>query len=120
MRNTTLVILLAGPLALAACGSGAETAPKEDMAMEGHDMSTMNHDEDSKVINAKGTVTAIDAEAGTITIDHEPVTELEWPQMNMGFSASEKLRGDVSVGDAIAFQFTSGDEGNVVISVTKQ
>ena len=67
-----------------------------------------------------GTVTAIDAEAGTITVDHEPVAELGWPQMVMAFDASEEVRGDISVGDAIKFTVEATDEGNTITAITKQ
>ena len=47
MRTSTLMMLLAAPLALAACDSAQETETMEDramdgMAMEGHDMSAMD------------------------------------------------------------------------------
>ena len=100
MRTSTLMMLLAAPLALAACDSAQETETMEDMpmdgmAMEGHDLSAMDAVDGAKTASAVGTVTAIDAEAGTITVDHEPVAELGWPQMVMAFDASEEVRGEM-------------------------
>ena len=125
MRTSTLMMLLAAPLALAACDSAQETETMEDMpmdgmAMEGHDMSAMDAVDGAKTASAVGTVTAIDAEAGTITVDHEPVAELGWPQMVMAFNASEEVRGDISVGDAIKFTVEATDEGNTITAITKQ
>lgn len=97
-----------------------EDMPMDGMAMEGHDMSAMDAVDGAKTASAVGTVTAIDAEAGTITVDHEPVAELGWPQMVMAFDASEEVRGDISVGDAIKFTVEATDEGNTITAITKQ
>lgn len=125
MRTSTLIMLFAAPLALTACDSSQDNAqmedmPMDDMAMEGHEMSAMDAGGEAKTASAVGTVTAIDAEAGTITVDHEPVAELGWPKMVMAFDASEEVRDDISVGDAIEFTVEATDEGNTITAITKQ
>ena len=126
MRTTTLMSLLAAPLAPAACDSGQDTAQMNDMPMaenemmDGEDMPMMEPGSGMQTANAEGTVTAIDAEAGTITVDHGPVPAIEWPAMTMAFEADEQLRSEVSVGEGIAFEFRTGSEGNVITSITKQ
>ena len=127
MRTTTLMSLLAAPLALAACDSGQDTAEMNDMPMaenemmmDGEDMPMMEPGSGMQTASAEGTVTAIDAEAGTITVDHGPVPAIEWPAMTMAFEADEQLRSEVSVGEGIAFEFRTGSEGNVITSITKQ
>lgn len=127
MRTTTLMSLLAFPLALAACDSGQDTAEMNDMPMaenemmmDGEDMPMMEPGSEMQTASAEGTVTAIDAEAGTITVDHGPVPAIEWPAMTMAFEADEQLRSEVSVGEGIAFEFRTGSEGNVITSITKQ
>ncbi|MHA6333876.1 copper-binding protein [Qipengyuania sp. CAU 1752] len=118
--------LLALPLAMAACDSGQDTAQMNDMPMaenemmDGEDMPMMEPGSGMQTANAEGTVTAIDAEAGTITVDHGPVPAIEWPAMTMAFGADEQLRSEVSVGEGIAFEFRTGSEGNVITSITKQ
>ncbi|MEZ5710993.1 MAG: copper-binding protein [Blastomonas sp.] len=126
MRTTTLMSLLALPLALAACDSGQDTAEMNDMPMaenemmmDGEDMPMMEPGSGMQTASAEGTVTAIDAEAGTITVDHGPVPAIEWPAMTMAFEADEQLRSEVSVGEGIAFEFRTGSEGNVITSITK-
>lgn len=118
-------MLLAAPLALAACDSGQEMETMDEMgademSMEGHDMSAMDESAGPRTASAVGTVTAIDAEAGTLTVDHEPVAEIGWPQMVMAFDASEDVRGDVAVGDAIEFTVEVTEEGNTITAITKQ
>mgnify|MGYP000536547001 FL=1 len=132
MRITTLVTLLAAPLALAACDSGDNTEAMDEMpmadgqmaddqmSMDDGDMAMMGSDGAMQTASAEGTVTAIDAEAGTITVDHGAVPEIEWPAMTMGFEADEQLRQDVAVGDAISFEFTTGEGGNTITSITKK
>ena len=132
MRITTLVTSLAAPLALAACDSGDNTEAMDEMpmadgqmaddqmSMDDGDMAMMGSDGAMQTASAEGTVTAIDADAGTITVDHGAVPEIEWPAMTMGFEADEQLRQDVAVGDAISFEFTTGEGGNTITSITKK
>ncbi|WP_232469163.1 copper-binding protein [Croceicoccus marinus] len=132
MRITTLMTLLAAPLALAACGSGDDTEMMDDtamaegqmadgqMPMDGGDMSMMGSDSAMQTASAEGTVTAIDADAGTITVDHGAVPAIEWPAMTMAFEADEELRQDVAVGDTISFDFTTDESGNAITSITKK
>lgn len=117
MRTSNFIVLMASPLALAACGG--EPTQKHG-SMDEHDTSTMNEGDTAKTADAVGTVTAIDADAGTITVDHEPVAELGWPQMVMAFDATEEVRGDVTVGDAIGFTIEATDEGNTITAMAKQ
>ena len=127
MRTTTLMSLLALPLALAACDSGQDTAEMNDMPMaenemimDGEEMPMMDAGSIMQTASAQGTVTAIDAEAGTITVDHGPVPAIEWPAMTMAFEADEQLRSEVSVGEGIAFEFRTGSEDSVITSITKE
>ncbi|WP_241765888.1 copper-binding protein [Erythrobacter longus] len=124
MRYTTRLTLMVAPLMLAACDSNAEMGEHEGMTMDDSSMPGMHDGMEQgvtlKTASASGTVTAIDAEAGTVTIDHEAVPELEWPEMVMAFDATEEVRGDVAVGDTVTFEFSTGEEGNTVTSITVQ
>ena len=132
MRLATLVTILSAPLALAACGSGdnseaMDRTPMADgqmadgqMPMNDGDMPMMGSDGATQAASAEGTVTAIDADAGTITLDHGAVPAIEWPAMTMAFEADEQLRQDVAVGDTVSFEFTTGEDGNTITSITKK
>lgn len=115
MRIATLMTILAAPVALAACNNSNSTAETDAMPMDGAEMAETA----MQTASAEGTVAAIDADAGTITIEHGPVPAIGWPAMTMPFEADEQLRNEVSVGDAISFEFETGPEGNVVTSITR-
>ncbi|MGH6951665.1 MAG: copper-binding protein [Vitreimonas sp.] len=72
-------------------------------------------------IAGTGAVTQIDAAAGTITIDHEPIAAINWPQMTMQFTAEDPsiLQG-ISVGDRVSFELKSASESTVLATVRRQ
>lgn len=78
----------------------------------------------AKTATAHGTgvVTAIDAAAGTVTLSHQPIQELRWPAMTMGFKVArpELLRGLV-VGAKVKFDLQGTGMSHVItaISVSK-
>lgn len=104
----------AAAFVLAACSPPAET-PNADMG----DMAAPS--EVAGAITGTGTVTAIDAAAGTISLDHGPITAIQWPAMSMQFQAEDRtiLQG-IAVGDQVSFELKSASESSVVTSVAKQ
>lgn len=123
VRSRTLALglsLSAGAvIGLAACSQQPETktgtpgdvssaaAPAEMDAM-----STSATGE--KAATARGVISAIDAEGGKITIEHEPIASLEWPAMTMGFAASPALIQQAKVGDRVEFDLVvTGSAGEV-------
>lgn len=123
MRFAALMTMLAAPLALAACDGGQEAAEENaPMAesMQAEDMPMTGSDAGVQTASAEGTVTAVDDEAGTITIDHEPVPAVEWPAMTMAFEADEAARQSVAVGDEVTFEFRMSDSGNAITSISRK
>ena len=57
--------------------------------------------------SATGTVEAVDAAAGKITIAHEPVDALKWPAMTMDFKATPEQIVSVQAGQKVQFEFES-------------
>jgi Cu(I)/Ag(I) efflux system protein CusF len=136
MRNLTLLTLLAVPLSLTACDNANDAdMPMENeempialedmpmgadaMSMDGENMPTIQSGA-ARTASAEGTVTAIDAEAGTITLDHGPVPAMDWPAMTMAFDAAPEVRSQVAVGDAVTFEFEASDAGNRIASISKK
>ena len=139
MRITTLMTMIAPvfALALAGCDAGEETdnmpmanedmpmhenmpMEAEDMPMEPGGMAMMQSGETARTASSEGMVTAIDADAGTITIDHRAVPDIDWPAMTMAFDADEALRSKVTVGDAVKFKFRTSDAGDRIISINER
>ena len=67
--------------------------------------------------NAMGTVTAVDAAAGTVTIAHEAVASAGWPAMTMTFKlANPKQGADLHANDYVQFTFTVGEKGEATVT----
>ena len=114
-----LRLLLVASIALlaAACSPPAdEDAAPGDMA----DMN-MNAPVASGPIEGSGTVTAVDAAAGTVTVNHGPIAAIDWPSMTMQFTAEDAsmLQG-VEVGDTVAFEIKSVEESQVITAIREQ
>ena len=77
-------------------------------------MSSMEMPVGSKMGKSSGTVTAIDAAAGKVSLDHGPIPAVGWPAMKMGFTAKPALLDSVAVGDKVDFDVTvTGSAGEV-------
>lgn len=136
MKPLMLTTMLGVTALIAACGQKAETnetaaantateaaSDKGGMAdnMSG-DMGnmTMPAQGAAKVAKGNGTVTAIDKAAGTITLDHGPISEADWPAMTMAFRAKPELLDSVKVGDKVAFDLALKDSAGEVTAIRKQ
>lgn len=68
--------------------------------------------------HATGVVKKVDAEAGVVTLAHEPVPSMKWPAMTMGFQVQDKMLLDkLTVGQKVNFDFVQGPKGYVVTAV---
>lgn len=77
---------------------------------------------ESQTVAAKstGTITAIDAEAGKVTLNHAAIPAAEWPAMTMAFDVDPTLLGDLAVGDQVAFDVEIAGSSGRVTAITKQ
>jgi Cu/Ag efflux protein CusF len=117
MKNKlALAALMALPIGLSGCDKKPE-APKVEapkVAATADAMSNMAMPADSKMGKGSGTVTAVDATAGKITLDHGAIPAVGWPAMKMGFPAKPDLLKGVAVGDKVDFDLTvTGSAGEV-------
>ena len=111
-------------LVVASCG-GPSTAPD---ASEGSSSSTRTTSKpdgpigarESKTGKGTGTVTAIDAAGGKITLDHGPIPELGWPAMEMAFKAAPSVTGSAAVGDEVEFEVRGSGINSEVTAITKK
>ena len=66
---------------------------------------------------AKGTVKSVDAKAGTVTLDHEPVKSMNWPAMNMTFKVQDKaLMDKLGQGKKVEVEFEQRGKDYVITS----
>jgi Cu(I)/Ag(I) efflux system membrane fusion protein len=66
---------------------------------------------------AEGTVKAIDAKSGSLSIAHGPVETLKWPAMTMNFkAANDALLAGLQAGAGVAFEFVERSPGEWVIT----
>jgi Cu/Ag efflux protein CusF len=117
---------------LAACGQNAETTDElanttadsnSEMAAgmsDAMDNMEMSGDMAAKMAKGGGTVAAVDKAAGTITLDHGPIAEANWPAMTMAFTARPELIDGVKVGDKVAFDLALKDGAGEVTAIQKQ
>lgn len=121
-RLSILCAALGLSAALGACGQKPEEKAAEAPAASAPATSDMNMGEApaSKTAKGTGTVTAIDAAAGSITLDHAPIPEVGWPQMTMAFKATPAVLQGVKVGDTVAFDLAMKEGSAEITSLTKR
>jgi len=67
-----------------------------------------------------GVVTAVDREAGTVGLRHEPIPALNWSSMTMTFTAEPQLLADIAIGDPVSFTIKSPTESQVLTQIQKE
>lgn len=117
MKKTILASVLA-TLALA----GSAFAQQKMGDMKDMDMKNMDMGKPAapsmKTHKAVGVVKALDAMAGSVTFDHEPVKSLNWPAMSMTFAVRDKMLLDkLTFGKKAEFEFVQDGKGYVVTGV---
>ena len=128
MHMRTLGVVGAGAVALAltACSPKAE----EPTAAPSTSMSDMKMGDTAKSdvsavpagpITSVGKITAIDAAAGTVTLDHQAIPAVGWDAMSMGFTTTDPMMlKDLKVGDAVSFELKSAAEKTIITKIQKQ
>lgn len=105
-------------LAAACSPPAAQDAAKSDAGMAMTESATPTQ---AGPIAGVGTVTAVNAAAGTVSLDHEPIAAISWPAMSMQFRVENPaaLQG-IAVGDRVSFELRSATETSVITELAKQ
>ena len=123
MNKTLMMTAIAAlSVVLSGCDKKAE-APKADAPKVASTVDTMSNvamPEGSKMGKGSGTVTAVDAATGEITLDHEAIAAVGWPAMKMSFSAKPDLLKGIAVGDKVDFEVTVTRSAGEVTHIKKQ
>lgn len=110
MKKTLFTVVVAGALIAA---SAAVAAPQASPAMAPAAAATGAH--------GIGVVKAVDADKGTITLQHEAIAAIYWPAMTMPFKvASPALLKSIEVGDAVQFTLRSNGADSTLASLSKK
>jgi Cu(I)/Ag(I) efflux system periplasmic protein CusF len=111
------LLVASATLLAAACSPPTTEEPAQG------DMADMDMNAPAAVgpIEGSGTVTAVDAAAGTVTLNHGPIAAIDWPAMTMRFTAEDPtmLQG-VEVGDVVTFEIKSAAESQVLTALREQ
>ena len=117
-----IAALVALPVGLSGCDKKPNAtkveAPKAAATADA--MSSMEMPVGSKMGKGSGTVTAVDAVMGKITLDHGAIPAVGWPAMKMGFSAKPELLKGIAVGDKVDFDLTVSGSNGEVTSIRKR
>ena len=121
MKNTVMVAcsLMLIP-SLGACKKEPEAvAPTEAVAAASDAKADMPKAGAIKHGAAAGTVTAIDADDGTITIDHGAMSGLGWPAMKMGFAIKPGQLAGIKIGDKVNFEIDWDGKAGTITKIVK-
>ena len=114
----SFTIATAAALAIAVAVPFAHAGEMKGMDMKGMDMKdTPAQKGAAKMHSAKGTVKSLDAAAGTVTLDHDPVKSMNWPAMTMAFKVQDKaLLDKLAKGKKVEVEFEQRGKDYVITS----
>jgi Cu(I)/Ag(I) efflux system protein CusF len=108
-------------LVLAAAIVAAIATPA--LAQADHDMSKMPGMSSMPGMSAPagpqgtGVIKKLDAQAGSVTLQHGPIAALNWPAMTMAFKADPALLKTVKVGQQVSFTLKTGGATPEVVAL---
>ncbi|WP_148863291.1 copper-binding protein [Marinobacter fonticola] len=84
-------------------------------------MSGMDKKESTGPVQSRGVITAINTEKRKITLNHEPIPELNWPSMTMGFPVAPEVNLEgLGKNDSVFFTLTPAGKGQQITNIRKQ
>lgn len=125
MRNRFYILGALSAMAAVSCSPSAQNTDPDGgteamSAMPDMARASATTDGQAEPIVGVGIVTAVDREAGTIGLQHEPIPALNWSSMTMNFAADPEVLGDIAVGDSVSFTIKSPAESQVLTRIQKE
>ena len=111
--STMSAPVLAFALVLSGCGKPAEDSAADSGSIAEDAAASLEHGKGA------GTVTAIDATKGSVTLDHGAIPDLKWPAMEMSFAAKPDQLTGLQVGDEVDFEIDWDGKTGSVTSIRK-
>lgn len=72
-------------------------------------------------VKGKGVITSLMKDHAMITLQHEPIEILGWPEMTMDFTTKKGVSlDDLSVGDIVTFELMEADDKYLISSIIRQ
>ncbi|VAW71206.1 Cobalt/zinc/cadmium efflux RND transporter, membrane fusion protein, CzcB family, partial [hydrothermal vent metagenome] len=72
-------------------------------------------------VKGKGVISSLMAEHGMITLQHEAIESLGWPEMTMDFTTKEGVSlGGLSVGDTVEFELLKSADKYLINAINRQ
>ena len=75
---------------------------------------------EARQASATGVIQSIDTAAQTVSIAHDPVEALGWPEMTMTFAAPGVDLSGLQAGDAVKFDLTATGMNGTITAISKQ
>ena len=115
----TLTMIASAALLLAACGRQTDE-PVAAASATADAGSATSPGAVSKSGSGEGIITAVDAAAGTVTIQHGAIAAVGWPAMTMSFKANPALVRQAAVGNRVQFDLTVQGNAAEVTAIRPQ
>lgn len=124
MNAYRTAVIAASSLAIVSCDSSSTTSDTAAADSSSAEMSSMDAASPTNAVTKQGkgtgTVTAIDAAGGQVTLDHGPIPEIGWPAMKMTFKVVPAVIASAAVGDKVEFDVrVTGSDSEVTAIVKK-
>lgn len=120
MRKSPLALLGAAAIALGVAACSQPASPPEATEAPMTDMSTAAPAVTGPITGV-GVVTAVDAVAGTVSLDHEPINAIQWPAMSMQFRAEDpSILSSIAVGDHVNFTLKSATDPSMITAIEER
>lgn len=104
-------------LALALSVGGPAIADMKGME-KGMDMKSQHQAQ--QPVESRGVVKKVTPTKNKVVLDHEPIPELNWPAMKMGFKTAEGLNLEgLKEGDTVRFVIETHEGKNIVTEIEK-
>ena len=115
---TAAALALVSSIAFAQSGAMKGMDMQGDMKSMDMNKKAMKGDKGQMTHKAVGVVRKVDAKAGTVTIDHEPVKSMNWPKMAMTFQVKDKtMLEKTPEGKKVEFEFEARGKDHVITSL---
>jgi len=112
MENHMKTAFLAASLALSMTALPSAIATEDRDAYKTEATAAATH-------TGRGKVVAVDSQAGTVKLTHDPIKSLKWPKMTMDFKTHDPaMLKDIKPGTQVDFELMKMGGGYLIMKIT--